>query len=81
MYVIYGRDGCPFCTEALEIIRNTGEEYEYRDTRRDPKAKAFLDDSGFRKVPQIFHNQKHIGGCDKLRTYVSNNDYDPNNLF
>lgn len=81
MYVIYGRDGCPFCTEALEIIRNLGEEYEYRDTRRDPSAKKFIVDSGYRTVPQIFHNGRYVGGCDKLRRYARSIEDDANNLF
>ena len=76
MYIIYGRNGCPFCTEALEIIKNSGEEYEYRDTRKDPEAGAFIKDSGFRTVPQIYHNGKHVGGCSQLRRYARSNDGD-----
>ncbi|MBC6686646.1 glutaredoxin 3 [Wolbachia pipientis] len=65
--VIYVKKGCPYCIRAKDLLDRKGVEYEEIDVLKnsdlfnDIKSKYNV-----RTVPQIFINDKHIGGCDKL---------------
>ncbi|MDE5061357.1 MULTISPECIES: glutaredoxin 3 [Wolbachia] len=65
--VIYVKKGCPYCIKAKDLLDRKGVEYEEIDVLKnsdlfnDIKSKYNV-----RTVPQIFINDKHIGGCDKL---------------
>lgn len=72
---MYGRDGCPFCVKAKELL--TDYDVEYVDTRKDMEGvdfKSYFKDTYGKqetKVPQIFlYNEDggmtHIGGCTDL---------------
>ncbi|WP_395463062.1 glutaredoxin 3 [Wolbachia endosymbiont of Cantharis cryptica] len=65
--IIYVKQHCPFCKKAKELLDKKGVKYEEIDVLKnsdlfnDIKSKYNV-----RTVPQIFINDKHIGGCDKL---------------
>lgn len=65
--IIYVKHHCPFCKKAKELLDKKGVKYEEIDVLKnsdlfnDIKSKYNV-----RTVPQIFINDKHIGGCDKL---------------
>jgi glutaredoxin 3 len=65
--VIYVKKGCPYCIRAKDLLDKKGVKYEEIDVLKnsdlfnDIKSKYNV-----RTVPQIFINDKHIGGCDKL---------------
>lgn len=65
---IYYWTTCPFCTNALSLLNAKGVAYEGYDITGDNEAReAMIDRTGGPKsVPQIFINNKHIGGCDDL---------------
>lgn len=64
---IYTTRYCPFCIRAKAILESKGAQYHEipvdhnPDLRREMTAKA-----GSRTVPQIWINQKHVGGCHEL---------------
>lgn len=71
--VIYSKDYCPYCTKAKELLKMKGQEYTEIDITRDTdKMQEMLDKTGGAKtVPQIFINDKLVGGYDDL--YAANN--------
>ena len=64
---IYTRSYCWFCTAALDLLDKKGVDYEHIDATGDPETRAWLREaSGQRTVPQIFINDKSIGGYSEL---------------
>ena len=67
--VIFSKSYCPYCTKAKELFSSLNVEgtkvYELdiMDNGADIQ-KALLDLTGQRTVPNIFINQKHLGGND-----------------
>ncbi len=72
--VIFGRPGCPFCVRAKQIAEKLEEnrddfEFNYIDMQAEGISKADLEKTVGKPVltvPQIFIDEKHIGGCDEF---------------
>lgn len=66
--IIYTTNYCPYCVKAKQLLRNKGITFEEIDLTNDDAGRIELvKKSGGRKtVPQIFIDDKHIGGCDDL---------------
>jgi len=65
--VIYSKDNCPYCDWAKQLLDNKKVSYEEFHVDRDPqKLQEMLELSGRRTTPQIFINNKSIGGFDDL---------------
>ncbi len=71
---IYTWSTCPFCMRAKKLLDRKGAEYTNYDITGDDAARAKMVErtGGPSSVPQIFINDKHIGGCDDLHEL----DYD-----
>jgi glutaredoxin len=69
MYLIIGKQNCPFCEDAKALLSMKGEEYVYVDITSgdcilDSMWKTFLvDDLRVKTVPQVF---KLTGGFQEL---------------
>ncbi len=65
---IYTWSRCPFCIRAKGLLDKKGVEYiEYcidgdEDARDEMRARA----NGKSSLPQIFIDDRHIGGCDDV---------------
>ena len=65
---IYSSIFCGFCYRAKSLLKDKGVEITEFDVfadsakRQEMTARAHGD----RKVPQIFINGEHVGGCDEL---------------
>ena len=75
---IYTWQYCPFCIKAKTLLNKKNIEFtEYKidgdETARDQMS---LRANGRRSVPQIFINDKGIGGCDDLYTLEKENKLD-----
>ncbi|WP_417658233.1 GrxA family glutaredoxin [Pseudidiomarina sp.] len=76
--VIFGRPGCPFCVRAKQIAEKLEEnrddfEFNYIDMQAEGISKADLEKTVGKPVltvPQIFVDEKHIGGCDEFEVYA-----------
>ena len=70
---IYYWSTCPFCTRARALLDSKSVDYEAYDITGDNAARAKMIErtGGAKSVPQIFINDKLIGGCDDL--YALNN--------
>ncbi|WP_243370442.1 glutaredoxin 3 [Microvirga solisilvae] len=65
---IYTKSWCPYCAAAKELLGNKGAAFTEIDIEKTPEARAeMIQKAGGRTtVPQIFINDKHVGGCDDL---------------
>lgn len=70
MYYIYGTENCGFCTRAKEILDSKNEEYTYQDVTMDQGLMDMFKMNGWRTVPQVFYNDKHVGGYKELVKYL-----------
>lgn len=75
--VIYTTASCPYCLNAKKLLDNKGVKYteiaiDTDTSKRDEMVKL----SGQRTVPQIFINDKPIGGFDALSALNSSGQLD-----
>jgi glutaredoxin 3 len=65
---IYSKAFCPYCTRAKQLLAAKGAEFEEYDiTMGGPKrAEMIQRANGRTTVPQIFIDDRHIGGSDDL---------------
>ncbi len=65
---IYTRAFCPYCTRALQVLKDKGVELTEIDAGMDPKLREEMTQrsNGGRTFPQIFVGDTHIGGCDDM---------------
>jgi glutaredoxin 3 len=65
---IYTTPICGFCFRAKSLLAKKGVEFEEFDVMMDGarKAEMIKRANGGRTVPQIFIDDRHIGGCDDL---------------
>jgi glutaredoxin 3 len=64
---IYSKDSCPYCDWAKKLL--DAKKIKYAEIRVDldsSKLEEMVRLSGRRSVPQIFINNKSIGGYDDL---------------
>ncbi len=65
---IYTRQLCPYCTAAKELLNSKKVEFiEYHAGEdEDLKTEMLNRSNGRRTFPEIFINDKHIGGFDDM---------------
>jgi len=65
---LYSGDFCPYCVKAKTLLKNKGLEFSEYNVKRDLKRQAEMQHRapGSRTIPQIFINDRHVGGCDEL---------------
>ncbi|MES2961772.1 MAG: glutaredoxin 3 [Pseudomonadota bacterium] len=65
--IIYSKDPCPYCVRAKNLLQRKGVEFtEIKITSDEIKVEMIEKSGGRMTVPQIFIDEKHIGGCDDL---------------
>lgn len=69
-YIVIGKESCPYCTKAKELLDVCDVEYWYRDVQdvnsADLAELEKIAGGEFRTVPQIF-KYKEGGGLEYLR--------------
>jgi glutaredoxin 3 len=65
---IYTKMFCPYCTRAKSLLSAKGAAFEEHDiSLGGPKRAEMLERAnGGYTVPQIFINDRHVGGSDEL---------------
>ena len=65
---IYTWRFCPFCIRAKSLLKKKNITFIEHKIDGDDNAREFMMEraNGKRTVPQIFINEKSIGGCDEL---------------
>ena len=76
---IYTKFLCPYCSRAKKLLDSKGASYEeYEITMSAEKRTEMLQRSnGRHTVPQIFIDDRHIGGSDDLAELDRNGQLDP----
>lgn len=66
--IMYSTAVCPYCIRAEQLLKSRGvEAIEKIRVDLDPEARErMVEQTGRRTVPQIFIDDRHIGGCDEL---------------
>ena len=69
MYIVYGKNSCPHCVAAKELLSSKSLPFEY--ITLEDKTPEFIDDlkqmTGMRSVPIIYYNNALIGGYSDLK--------------
>jgi GrxC family glutaredoxin len=65
---IYTTDYCPYCKKAKSLLAQLGLDFQEIDisSNEDEAMDNLIKKTGMSTVPQIFINDKFIGGCDDL---------------
>ena len=72
---------CSYCHAAKNLLDQQGLDYQEVDLLKESEqAQQLLIQSGQRTVPQIFINQKPIGGFIELSKLVRNTEFDLTNI-
>ncbi len=65
---MYSGDFCPYCMRAKSLLKKKGLEFTEYNVQTDPERRSEMlqRTAGARSIPQIFINDRHVGGCDEL---------------
>ncbi len=64
---IYSKEWCPYCTKAKALVRSKNLEYEEIDVTSDAvRELEMIERSKRRTVPQIFIDDRSVGGYDDI---------------
>lgn len=76
---IYTWRFCPFCIRAKQLLDRKGVAYaEYAIDGDEDARDAMADRAGGRRsLPQIFIDDRHVGGCDDLHALERGGQLDP----
>lgn len=73
MITIYGRLSCVYCEKAQTLCEDYKLEYEYKGVENMDYFHELMDKAPEAKsVPQIFWDEKHIGGYADFVTELEN---------
>ena len=65
--IVYSSAHCPYCVMAKQLLDRKGVDYEEIRVDLDPsRREEMMKKSRQRTVPQIFIDDRPIGGCDDL---------------
>lgn len=70
---------CPYCYRAKSLLGQKGVKFTEIDVGMDPdKRSEMMQRAGGRHtVPQIFIDDRHVGGCDDLYALDRDGKLDP----
>ncbi len=65
---VYSGNFCPYCIRAKILLKKKGLEFVEYNVQAEPERRDEMlrRSGGARTVPQIFINNRHVGGCDDL---------------
>jgi glutaredoxin 3 len=77
--VIYTRQACGYCSAAKALLTSKGVDFVEHDATGKPELRAEMIQKahGGSTFPQIFINDKHVGGCDDLHALDRAGKLDP----
>jgi len=76
---VYTTSFCPFCTRAKSLLKSKGVEFIEIDVTEDAELRQKMVElsGGRRTVPEIFINDKIVGGYDELKALDEAGKLDP----
>ena len=76
---IYTTPSCPYCIRAKMLLNNKGvsfEEVSMYDVSSEERQQLAQKTNNYRTVPQIFINDRFIGGYDQLASLERQGELD-----
>jgi glutaredoxin 3 len=71
--IVWSKYHCPYCDQAKALLKQKGIEFEERKVGDGFTKEDLLEAvPGARTVPQIFLDEKLIGGFTELRAHLAN---------
>jgi glutaredoxin len=71
--IVWSKHHCPYCDQAKALLKQKGIEFEERKVGDGFTKEDLLEAvPGARTVPQIFLDEKLIGGFTELRAHLAN---------
>lgn len=72
MYVVYSKEQCPQCTQAVTMLRAKGQEFTVLKLGEDYTREELFEKCPVpvRSVPQIFKDGEYVGGVQELRALL-----------
>ena len=71
MYKVYGTRICLYCDKAENLLKTKDLPFEKIYIDEDDDAKSYIVEQGFKTVPQIWLDDKWIGGYDDLVKFLN----------
>ena len=69
--IVWSKNQCPYCDQAKALLKHKGIEFEERNVSKDWTKEQLLEAvPNARTVPQIFLDDKLIGGFSELREHL-----------
>ena len=69
--IVWSKDQCPYCVQAKALLESRGIDYEERNINHNYTREQLLEAvPNARTVPQIFIDDKLIGGFTELRQHL-----------
>lgn len=68
---VFGRKGCPYCSQAKKTLTRAGMNFEELVLNRDFSASTLRAVTGSGLVPQVFIDGEHIGGAEDLDAWLT----------
>ena len=72
MLVIYGTNNCSFCEKAKGLADMFSLQWEFRNLEALEVYEELKERLSFKTVPQIFWDERYIGGYDNLVVEIEN---------
>lgn len=66
MITVYSKSNCPNCDKLKAFLTANGVEFSLAQIDYDFEAREFLLASGHRSVPQVYKDEKLVGGFADL---------------
>jgi len=75
--IIYTTHYCPYCVHAKQLLERKNLSYDEINVEdNDALRQEMMDKSQRRTVPQIFINERYIGGYDDLKALDDTGELD-----
>jgi glutaredoxin len=69
--IVWSKNACPFCVQAKALLESRGIDYEERNVQTDwTKEQLLAAVPTARTLPQIFLDDKLVGGFTELRKHL-----------
>ena len=70
--IVYSMDNCAYCEAAKALLTRKGLDFTEKNiSNNDEQKKALMEKTGHRTMPQIFIDDKFIGGYNELKIYLN----------
>lgn len=72
MYTLFTKENCSYCKKAKDLLDFMGEDYITHDITEGTNRQIVNERAGYeiKTVPQIWHDDTHIGGFTELSKYI-----------